>query len=500
MSQTWSYSPPPAVLPRPQGFSGEEKLSECREHHWLMSAGEFEAAEVLVSFAKSVAVRESSGGGGGGGESADSWRSKGKRMSKRVKNESAPVDPALKSQKSLPKLFDLNEVQTISQEESEKGFEDRNAKLLTAEDDAESGAGGPVCTTSLGGGKSRRNMTEAEKEARRLRRIMANRESARQTIRRRQAIYEELTRKAADLAWENANLKRDKELIVKEYQSIQSVNKNLKEKMAKALGLEAQVNHEAATNISSPSFVNYPFYTCAETLFAPFAWPSTIETSRFNLSQVGPCGIAVSSSVKVPANATNPFTHLQEICSSSRTPSIPWRMVPCPWLLPIPNDKHSHHQLPSPHINDEKNQSSWESKHVANPSLHAVPHGEDRSLILPLNVKVEASTSTESTFEKNVGEVPLGFCPNSGFQPVRCRSKVAGSSANSVGCARARIPFKNGNGVDVVLSQSVHHHLRPNINHGKKLVDSAAAAEARKRRKELIKWKNLHNCESSIHC
>ncbi|KAI5425528.1 hypothetical protein KIW84_031363 [Lathyrus oleraceus] len=56
--------------------------------------------------------------------------------------------------------------------------------------------------------KSRRDLTEEEKEARRIRRVLANRESARQTIRRRQALSEELSRKAATLVLENENLKR----------------------------------------------------------------------------------------------------------------------------------------------------------------------------------------------------------------------------------------------------------------------------------------------------
>ncbi|KAM0056564.1 putative transcription factor bZIP family [Helianthus debilis subsp. tardiflorus] len=58
------------------------------------------------------------------------------------------------------------------------------------------------------GRKSRQNLTEAEVEARKIRRVLANRESARQTIRRRQAVFEELTRKAVDLSWDNENLKR----------------------------------------------------------------------------------------------------------------------------------------------------------------------------------------------------------------------------------------------------------------------------------------------------
>lgn len=47
---------------------------------------------------------------------------------------------------------------------------------------------------------------QAEKEARRLRRVQANRESARQTIRRKQVLCEELARKAGELHSEKQNL------------------------------------------------------------------------------------------------------------------------------------------------------------------------------------------------------------------------------------------------------------------------------------------------------
>ncbi|XP_057497558.1 uncharacterized protein LOC130782300 isoform X3 [Actinidia eriantha] len=66
-----------------------------------------------------------------------------------------------------------------------------------------------ICTTSYASfrcSKSRQNLTEVEKEARRIQRVLVNRESARQTIRRRKALYEELTRKVAKLTEENENL------------------------------------------------------------------------------------------------------------------------------------------------------------------------------------------------------------------------------------------------------------------------------------------------------
>ncbi|XP_023158161.1 bZIP transcription factor 16 [Zea mays] len=79
------------------------------------------------------------------------------------------------------------------------------------------------------GPRPRNALTEAEKEAKRLRRVLANRESARQTILRRQAIRDELARKVADLSSQNENMKKEKDVVMQEYLSLKEANKQLKE-------------------------------------------------------------------------------------------------------------------------------------------------------------------------------------------------------------------------------------------------------------------------------
>uniref|UniRef100_A0A0D9XX20 BZIP domain-containing protein n=1 Tax=Leersia perrieri TaxID=77586 RepID=A0A0D9XX20_9ORYZ len=88
-----------------------------------------------------------------------------------------------------------------------------------------------VTATSSGYGciKPRQMLTEEEKEAKRLRRVLANRESARQTILRRQAIRDELARKVADLSTQNESMKKERETVMQEYLSLKETNKQLKE-------------------------------------------------------------------------------------------------------------------------------------------------------------------------------------------------------------------------------------------------------------------------------
>ncbi|OEL20419.1 hypothetical protein BAE44_0018562 [Dichanthelium oligosanthes] len=65
-----------------------------------------------------------------------------------------------------------------------------------------------AAATGTQGPRPRHMLTEGEKAAKRLRRVLANRESARQTILRRQAVRDELARKVADLSSENETIKK----------------------------------------------------------------------------------------------------------------------------------------------------------------------------------------------------------------------------------------------------------------------------------------------------
>ncbi|CAI9263286.1 unnamed protein product [Lactuca saligna] len=123
--------------------------------------------------------------------------------------------------------------------------------------------------STLGGRRHRRTLTEAEKEACKIRRVLANRESARKTIRRRQAIYEELARKAGDLAWENKNLKRKKEMASKELDILKVTNECLKAKMIKITKMYGDPYCSSSTNS--------PIMMYNQSSFPPFTWPPMIS-------------------------------------------------------------------------------------------------------------------------------------------------------------------------------------------------------------------------------
>ncbi|GAB2300698.1 hypothetical protein Dimus_034736 [Dionaea muscipula] len=423
-------------------ISGDESDDDGGDR---MAENEVEAAEVLASLANSVAAREYCNGSA---HTASAKRpgTEAKASPQRVKIDSAVVDSDFNPVKSVPAplAFDLNEEQIVTpEEELENRCDSTDAvkleKPMEGVELVASSASNPILN---GGCKSRYNMTEDEKEARRLRRVMANRESARQTIRRRQALCEELTQKALGLAWENEKLKRDKELAMEEYRSLQDINRNVKEQIVQRSS-EVRLNQGSSmsANVSTCPLSKHQFFTCI--------WPSSFKPSNVNLSQspqLSAFSIGASSSVAVPVNPPSHEAQSSAFTNSTRSPS-------CFLAMPIPpNTEHGHPCF----LGKDKEDAA------------SIPEN-----CFPVDAKQEVITSTDSEVVYRLGVFAIK--PES----------YAEASSSSVSVAHHH-----------------HHHLRePSINHGiKKLGDSAAAAEARKRRKELTKLKNLHPRESRIRC
>ncbi|XP_022950589.1 uncharacterized protein LOC111453640 isoform X1 [Cucurbita moschata] len=379
------------------GLSSSSSTSTCSSSSSSFMAAdqmvkvEIEAAEALADLAV-LAVRES-----GGEPSEAKWESKwkGKRARKEVKTES----PICGFVDSLPSRVDLDlriqqESGVVSHQPSEKECTNQShakwettRKMLKAEkDEAKSLKVSPICTTSYplsGCRSSRRNLTEAEKEERRIRRILANRESARKTIRRRQALCKELTKKAADLAWENENLKREKEFALKEYQSLESTNKELKEQMAQAVKPkeEETPGNNRSSHVQMPPLpTNYPLFLFSRPPCASYFWPSVVQpSSRYHELH----NVAVApSSIHFPGNnnvCVSDYSHVQENLDGLRTPFC---IVPCSWMLP----HHDHRNLQSPQAscltgNNQEDVYS-NSQNSANTS-NVVVYSESRHSCLP---------------------------------------------------------------------------------------------------------------------
>ncbi|KAF8657916.1 hypothetical protein HU200_059726 [Digitaria exilis] len=185
-----STHPPPAALPIPTHTPMSDDQRQCRRASITPD----------VELGAALALADMAGGGA---------QSQAVRMHTAMTTDE---DEMASTRLSLQ----LGRVGIQSSSCSSGGSSAGRTPRQTAPASAATGAHGPRPRHVLTEVTSWRRL--AEKEAKRLRRVLANRESARQTILRRQAIRDELARKVADLSSENETIKKvEKDLVLKEY-------------------------------------------------------------------------------------------------------------------------------------------------------------------------------------------------------------------------------------------------------------------------------------------
>ncbi|KAF5750492.1 hypothetical protein HS088_TW03G00829 [Tripterygium wilfordii] len=486
--------------------SAEEEAVGVSADRLVMS--ELEAAEALADFAHLV-NRES------GGESGGQWGSKGKRVRKRVASESPPCDLGLNPIDSVRCCSDLGQ-DRVNQEQRESQTICKNLmeNTLKSEQYEESLKPSLTCFrshASYGGSRGRQLLTEDEKEARRLRRVLANRESARQTIRRRQALCEELTTKVADLSWENENLIKEKELALKEYQYLETTNKKLKAKMAKMVKVELDETKgepkSADVQMPKPPTTEPPFLLYNQHPFQPLSWPSIPQFSNPFLSpSVAPSNIPLPAIEKLGSSRPENSMNLNG-------PGTPIYILPCPWFFPMPDHGNGVHPQPSCVFKNVHDKTAVDNCCSASSSSEIILHAQNHLSSFPIKLKSEPSHSTKARFTADLNEIPPELPAEGGDQhtgpqankiilPTRVLSAlgqtltVEHENATHSQQVASSISTK---ATDIV--SSLTENSRDRVNYStKKLADTVAAAEARKRRKELTKLKNLHGRQCRMNC
>ncbi|KAF8114370.1 hypothetical protein N665_0039s0129 [Sinapis alba] len=432
---------------------------------------ELEAAEALADLAQLAMMREQVF------ESAASWGSKGKRVRKRAKTESPPCDSELKRDDSetLP-TPDLAEERVVKGEEEEE--EDGEVQPIATEltivpvktetngDTPKPNLAPTLRCRSSGCGRARQNLSEAEREERRIRRILANRESARQTIRRRQAMCEELSRKAADLAYENENLRREKDWAMKEFQSLETINKHLKEQVLKSVKPETKepVESPKPTQVEM-STSSTPYYFYNQSQYQLFCWPhvtqSPLETQNGFTAPFATSGGASAKTLTSQENGNH--------ADDTTGQKTHFYVVPCPWFLPAPAPDQSNGV---PFVFQDPQRVVSSNEHHIDDDSSAKPVEVTKSLQshVPTSVKEEDTGSTETRPLYDLNESATETLSEG--DGLSFKHEEVSDSPNGV---RAVPPNPHG-----LISLP-----------GKKQ-GSLAAAEARKRRKELTRRKNFH--------
>ncbi|XP_061340243.1 uncharacterized protein LOC133286807 isoform X2 [Gastrolobium bilobum] len=508
---------------RSASSSSSSSFSSCASEDRRVETEEIEAAETLADLAQ-LAMLET--------DSAGKWCSnEAKRDTRRFTRESPTPDSDLSHSPPAPGAVtgqhQDEKISTTTSAETERIQKDDCSRHMKGEQDADLSK-----TTSYSlvrGSKSRRNLTEEEKEERRIRRVLANRESARQTIRRRQALCEELTRKATTLVLENENLKKEKELALKEYQSLETTNKHLKAQIAKSIYTEVEKTpneQESSVAEVTPLSRNSPWFLYNHFPVSQLFWPSILQSSNPiqlqhttttsvlpQTSWGGPVqlqhtpfnSIVIPSNVYVPCSSESESFHKQNNLTNDNRTQHPLCLFPCPWLFPLP--EFGNGNSPASSGPKDKHDELLLGKQCSSSSSLNTVANMDYQAVQPIKLKPEVSGWTEA--RPNNPRFPL----NGGKQKIGCHI-IDSFHGPTLVC--------NGHASAVEQDHKLQLHFSPNtevsspashieisslekkqeqfICPGKNLVDAVAAAEARKRRKELTKIKSIHNRQSRLHC
>ncbi|KAL6640806.1 hypothetical protein ACP70R_021929 [Stipagrostis hirtigluma subsp. patula] len=287
------------------------------------------------------------------------------------------------------------------------------------------------------GPRPRHTLTEAEKEAKRLRRVLANRESARQTILRRQAIRDELARKVADLSSQNENMKKEKDMVMQEYLSLKEANKQLKEQVARTTS-KKQASPARATAPVTVAMHVAPLAQQAEAMAASAASPPATPPQASFLYTAAPPAVPVPY-----VWGSWPPTGYEH---GSSSPGAPLCLPPCAWYYPVVADPRG--GSPS---------TSYPQPFAQDPRAAAEPASGGGS-------PAGAGTAEEDTDD----------------DPCSLTLAIDVDKA----ARSAPITIAGGGGA----AGGLHHQGAT----GDRADKAATAAEARKRRKELTKLKHMH--------
>jgi hypothetical protein len=199
----------------------------------------------------------------------------------------------------------------------------------------------------------------------------------------------------------------------------------------------------------------------------------------------------------LPPNVPVPATSKPENLVNTNVAVTPIYLLPCPWFFPLPD--HARELRPEAFFcgnnkqeeNSVSNQSSAciSSKHVANLERNSPGFSiKAKAAVDDLNEPpVECSENEGGSFKRAHSEetlLSLGPASCSSVQPATMERHTESDFTANV------------ESISSLAEQSQEQDIHP----CQRSIEASAAAEARRRRKELTRPKNLHGRHYQTHC
>lgn len=249
----------------------------------------------------------------------------------------------------------------------------------------------------------------------------------------------------------------------------------------------------------APMSGNSPWFRYNHFPVRQLFWPSIFQSSNqvhtpFN-------SIAIPSHVYEPCSSESESPHKQEnLINDSRTQN-PLYMFQCPWLYPPP-DIGNGQPSASSCVEDKQDNLPLDEQCSTSLSLNRAGNGNCHATV-PIKLKTESTEWTKSRSSSDPGHTTPCFSLD-GVEPrKRCHNTEKfhrpAFDCNGHASAVKQEPelqlnlasnTKVSSTASGITSSSLEKKQEQFIWPGKNLVDAVAAAEARKRRKELTKLKS----------
>jgi hypothetical protein len=261
---------------------------------------------------------------------------------------------------------------------------------------------------------------------------------------------------------------------------------------------ETPWEHKSADVAACSSSTNWPFLWYNRPPFTLDFWPSIIQSSNHVQSLHGrQSAVVIPSNVPMPATCRPGTFQEQESRMDVNGPRTPLYVLPYPWFFPLPDLGNGVQPQPSSiGMENKDDETSDSNQYDASSSSKIVSDEENPYCFFPVKVKTEASGSTEVRPPNDLNKIPVGFPPDGGGQHTAAstvKHENRPLSDDPPNIATPSTACHIGSALPEKKQESVSYP-------SKKLIDVVSAAEARKRRKELTKLKNLHGRQCRMRC